>query len=283
LSPAGTGTVDVTVTTAGGTSALSSADQYRYVPPLATPTNLSAVSGNGTFGGTATLTSTLTASAAPLADRTITFTLTEGGTVMTLGTATTDANGVATLTGVSLAGIEAGTYLGALGASFAGDPTYAGSSASGTLNVKAPPTASPTSTPTLFIVREQPFFSRKTNKKGKPIGNPVLAGFVFEFSDALNPSIATSNANYQVDTIATKRVKKQARRILHPITGFSVAYSAANDSVTLTFAGKQTFRTGGQITVAGGPPAGVTGVSGAALAGSTVFTISPGGRNIVAQ
>jgi hypothetical protein len=137
--------------------------------------------------------------------------------------------------------------------------------------------------PTLFIIREQPLFRRKNNTKGRPMGKPILTGFEFGFSDALNPSSATSGTNYQVDTITTKRVKNQARRILHPIASFSVAYNAANDSVTLTFAGKQTFRTGGQITVVGGTPAGITGASGSALPGSTVFTISPGGRNIVAQ
>ena len=31
--PSGSGTVDVTVTTAGGVSATSSADQYTYMPP----------------------------------------------------------------------------------------------------------------------------------------------------------------------------------------------------------------------------------------------------------
>jgi hypothetical protein len=275
FSPVGAGTVDVTVTTTGGTSTISSAAQYRYVPSMPLSTFLSAVSGSGTFGGAATLTGTLTASAAPLGGKTVTFTLTEASTVVTLGTATTDANGVATLTGVSLVGLDAGTYPGTLSASFAGDSTYAGNSASGTLVVKAPAP--------LLIVGEQSLFRRKTNKKGKPIGIPVLTGFVFDFSEALNSSSAMSNSNYQVDTIATKRVKKQTRRIVHPITGFSLAYSVANDSVTLTLAGKQTFRTGGQITVVGGPPAGVTGVSGAGLSRSIVFTISPGGRNIVAQ
>jgi hypothetical protein len=275
LSPAGSGAVDVTVVTSVGTSATSSADQFRYFTSQSLPTSLSAVSGSGTSGGTATLTSTLATSAGPLAGRTVKFTLTDRGTVAILGTATTDANGVATLTGVSLVGLDAGTYPGALGASFAGDSTYAVSSASGTLVVKTPAP--------LLIIGEQSLFRRRTNKKGKPIGNSVLTGFVFDFSEALNPSSATSNTNYQVDTIATKRLKKQTRRIVHPITGFSVAYSVANDSVTLTFAGKQTFRTGGQLTVVGGPPAGVIGVSGAALTGSTVFTISRGGRTIVAQ
>jgi len=279
-SPAGAGTVGVTVMTASGRSATSSAAEFSYFPSQALPTNLSAVSGSGTIGGTATLTSTLTASAVPLAGRTVIFTLTEGGTVRTVGTATTDANGVATSTGVSLAGLNAGTYSSAVGVSFAGDPTYAASSSSGTLVVN--PTKAPHQSPPV-IIGEQPLFRRKTSKKGKPIGRPVLSGFVFDFSDPINPTSATNGRNYQVDTITTKRVKKQTRRILHPITSFSVAYSAAKDSVTLTFAGKQTFRTGGQITVVGGPPSGITGASGAALAGNKAFTISPRGQSIVAQ
>ena len=271
-SPAGTGTVDVTVVTPDGTSATSSADQFSYIRSMDLPANLLAVSGSGTFGGTATLTSTLTANGMSLAGKTITFTLNEGGTVTTVGMATTNTNGVATLSGVSLAGLNAGTYSGAVGASFAGDSTYAAKSAGGSLVINA---AAP-----LVIVSEQPLFHRKTNKKGKPIGRSVLSGFVFDFSDALNSSSATIEANYQVDTITTKRVKKQTRRILHPITSFSVAYSAATDSVTLTFTGKQTIRTGGQITVVGGPPAGVTGTSGTGLAGDNVFSVSAGGKKI---
>ncbi len=145
------------------------------------------------------------------------------------------------------------------------------------------PTPSPTQSPTpssLSIIREQPLFHRKTNKEGKAIGRSVLTGFVFDFSEALNPSRATIAANYQVDTVSTKRIKKQTRRILHPITGFAVAYSAATDSVTLTFTGKQAFRTGGQIEVLSGPSFGVTGKSGAALAGNNVFTVSAGGKKI---
>jgi hypothetical protein len=274
-SPAGTGTVPITVMTASGTSAISSADLFSYFVSQTVPTNISAVSGGGTVGGTATLACTLTASSVALAGESVIFTVSEGGTVRTVGMATTDANGVATLTGVSLAGLGAGIYSGAVSASFAGDSAYAGSSFSGALVVKA-------ATP-LIITRELPLFHRNTNKKGKPIGMPVLSGFEFDFSQALNPSSATNNANFQIDTVATKRVKKQTQRILHPITGFSVAYSAANDSVTLTFAGKQTFKAGGQISVVGGPPSGVTGVSGVALAGSRVFRISPRGKSIVAQ
>ncbi len=268
-SPAGTGGVNVTVTTPGGESADSAAGRFTYVGQAA---NLSSVSGVGTSGGTATLSSTLTASDLPLAGRTVIFTLNEAGTVMTVGSATTDANGVATLTGVSLAGIKAGAYPGAVGATFAGDSTYSGSMASGTLTVN--PLAPP------VIVGEKALFNRKTNKKGRPIGKPVLDGFVLDFSGPLNPTSATTRANYQLDTVTTKRVKKQTQRVLHPITSFSVAYSAANDSVTLTFAGKQTFRTGGQLTVVSRPPGGVTGESGATLAENSVFNISARGKKI---
>jgi hypothetical protein len=275
FSPAGTGTVDVSVMTPAGTSAMSTADRFSYFRSLALPTSVSMVSGSEAFGRTATLRCTLTAGASPLAGRTITFALNERGTLTTVGTATTDANGVATLTGVRLTGLNAGTYSGAVGASFAGDSTFAGSSASGALIVNP---AMP-----LIIFREQPLFHRKTNTKGKASGGPVLIGFVFDFSDALNPLTATARANYEVDTVATKRVKKHSQRILHPIKKFSVAYSAANDSVTLTFASKQTFPTGGQITVVGGTPSGVTGVSGAALVGTKMFAIAPRGRSIVPQ
>jgi hypothetical protein len=72
---------------------------------------------------------------------------------------------------------------------------------------------------------------------------------VFDFSDPLNTSTATNGDNCQVDTITMKQVKHQTRRILHPIASFSVAHSPANDSLTPTFAGKKTFRTGGQIAV----------------------------------
>ena len=46
--------------------------------------------------------------------------------------------------------------------------------------------------------------------------------------------------------------------------------------MTLELAGGQTFPTGGQITVL----PGVTGNSGGALVGTTVFAITPGGKKI---
>jgi RHS repeat-associated protein len=148
-----------------------------------------------------------------------------------------------------------------------------------------PPTAQATTTVASppappVIVGERTIFERRRNKKGKPVGSPVLTGFAIDFSAPLNPASATNPANYQLDTVTTKRVKKKVKRILHPITRFTVSYSAANDSVDLTLIGKQAFPTGGQLTLVSGPSGGVTGASGAPLAGTTALAISAKGRTI---
>jgi hypothetical protein len=88
-------------------------------------TTLVTHSAIGTYGGTTTLTATLSSSDVDVAGETVVFTL-DGSTV---GSATTDGRGVATLSGVSLAGINAGGYAEYVGASFAGDSIYAGSTA----------------------------------------------------------------------------------------------------------------------------------------------------------
>jgi hypothetical protein len=126
------------------------------------------------------------------------------------------------------------------------------------------------------LTGQHPIFQRKINKKGKPVGKPVLTGFTFDFSNPLDPSAAANPANYQVDAIARKKAKKTVEPILQPIATFSVTYAAASDAVTITFEGKETFPTGGQITVLGG----VTTASGGPSGGNLVFTISRGGMTI---
>src|SRR5262249_23728699 len=71
----------------------------------------------GTYGGTTTLSTRLLALGVPLAGRSIDFALNG----VSVGSATTDSSGVATLSGVSLGGLNAGSYAGAVAASFAGD------------------------------------------------------------------------------------------------------------------------------------------------------------------
>jgi predicted extracellular nuclease len=116
-------------------------------------TSLAVADASGTYGGAATLTATLTAGGSPLAGEPVAFTL-NGASA---GTATTDASGVATVTGVGLAGIGAGSYPGAVAASFAGDGTHAPSSGTAALTVaKAPLTVTADDTSRLFGAANPP-------------------------------------------------------------------------------------------------------------------------------
>ena len=119
---------------------------YQIITP---GSSLGAVSGAGTYGGRATLTSTLLSVAGtPLANELVSFDLMEGGTPTFVGTGTTNANGVATLNNVSLADFSAGTASGAVMAVFAGDATDSPTTAYGDLDVSPAPltvTANPQS------------------------------------------------------------------------------------------------------------------------------------------
>jgi 6-phosphogluconolactonase (cycloisomerase 2 family) len=96
------------------------------------PTTVTAAPANGTFGGSALLSANLHRSvdSSPIAGKSVAFTLNGSAA----GTAITDATGTASLT-VSIAGINVGTYPGAVVATFAGDTTFATSSGTASLVV----------------------------------------------------------------------------------------------------------------------------------------------------
>jgi phosphodiesterase/alkaline phosphatase D-like protein len=95
--------------------------------------NVAVSPATATAGGTTTLTATLTdaGTSAALAGRTLVFSL--NGHVV--GTATTDSNGVATLTNVSVAGLLPGHYDGAVTVHFAGDAADLSGDGSASLDV----------------------------------------------------------------------------------------------------------------------------------------------------
>src|SRR6185295_418570 len=95
-------------------------------------TQLAAAPATGVYGGTTTLSATLTAASSPVPGGEVGFTL-NGSPA---GTATTNASGVATVSGVNLVGLSPGTYTGAVTATFAGDDLYAPSAASSDLIVE---------------------------------------------------------------------------------------------------------------------------------------------------
>jgi hypothetical protein len=112
---------------------------------------------------------------------------------------------------------------------------------------------------------------------GQPTGKAVLTGFTLDFGVALSAAAAGNAAMYQIDTVTIKKVKGKTETILKPIANFAVSYLAAGDAVQLTLGSKQTFPTGGQITVL----PGLTTSSGAMLTGPAVFTIAKGGTRVV--
>jgi hypothetical protein len=95
--------------------------------------NVGVSPATATAGGTTTLTATLTdaGASAPLAGRILVFSL--NGHVV--GTATTDSNGVATVTNVSVAGLLPGHYAGAITVHFAGDAADLAGDGSASLDV----------------------------------------------------------------------------------------------------------------------------------------------------
>jgi hypothetical protein len=94
-------------------------------------TTLVVAAASGPFGGTADLSATLNSSGAALSGKSVAFTL-NGNSV---GSGITDGSGVATVSAVSLTGINAGSYPGVVGATFAGDSGFLPSSGSGDLTV----------------------------------------------------------------------------------------------------------------------------------------------------
>ncbi|MGN6561558.1 MAG: hypothetical protein ACTHMU_02755, partial [Thermomicrobiales bacterium] len=105
--------------------------KFANCQPTQAATTLTTPAVSGPFNGTVNLTATLTANSAGVAGKTVAFVLNHNP----VGSATTDSNGVATLNNVSLAGIAAGSYPAGVSATFAGDSTTNGSSASNTLTV----------------------------------------------------------------------------------------------------------------------------------------------------
>ena len=112
--------------------------------PSTLATSLSTSGSADASAGTGTLTATLTENGTDgsgVVGEVVDFSL--GGTAV--GTATTDSDGVATLSGVDTSTYAAGSYAGAVGATFAGDSAYnygASTPATGSLLVGTPQTIS---------------------------------------------------------------------------------------------------------------------------------------------
>jgi hypothetical protein len=103
---------------------------FQDVAP-AVATTLGTTAATGSYGGTTTLSATLASGANGVPNETVSFKL-NGSSV---GSAATNASGVATLNNASLAGINVGSYPTGVAASFAGDSSFLTSSSSNSLTV----------------------------------------------------------------------------------------------------------------------------------------------------
>jgi Big-like domain-containing protein/IPT/TIG domain-containing protein len=119
VSPPGSGTVDVTVSTASGTSATSSADRFRYSPPLTLTSNPNPSVHGQKVTFTATLTPELGGGPAPVGS----VAFLDGTSV--IGVANLTSKGVATL---STTALGAGNH--AIVAQYSGDSYYGPSDSS---------------------------------------------------------------------------------------------------------------------------------------------------------
>ena len=109
--------------------------------------------------------------------------------------------GIATFTGLSLNNTGTGYSL------MVSSPGLSAAVSTATIEVIARPPV---------IISEQVVMHRKTNKKGKPVGKATLAGFQLNFSTAMNSATTGNAANYQVDTVTIKKVKKSRVTVLKP-------------------------------------------------------------------
>jgi hypothetical protein len=130
--PASPGTYPV-VASFSGNSTYGAATGSTTVTVGAPATTLIVSSATGTYGGTTSLSATLTQTSggSPVSGKTISLTL-NGGSV---GTAQTNSSGVATVATASLGGINAGSYATGVAASFGGDSSFAASIGNNSLTV----------------------------------------------------------------------------------------------------------------------------------------------------
>jgi hypothetical protein len=141
--------------------------------------------------------------------------------------------------------------------------------------------AAPQPPPPAEIQSATVVFRQATNRKGKPVGKPTLAGFRFTFNTAMNGATAGNPANYMLGTYVQviKRVGRKNVRVLQlePVS-FTVSFQSSN-LVKLLLTGKQTFSRGGQITLSG---TGISSAAGGLLDGGVhaVYNISANARSI---
>ena len=211
--------------------------------PAVVSTALAAAPAAGTYGGTVNLSATLTAGGNGLSGKPVAFTLNGNG----VGTGTTDASGVATVSNVSLSGINAGSYASGVGASFAGDSGYSSSTSTAALNVSK---ASQTITFDPLADKtygDADFNVSATASSGLAVsfnasGNCTVNGSTVHITGAGSCAVTASqagDANYDAasDVAQSFNIAKANANV--SVTGFTGTYDGSSHAATGTATGAQ--------------------------------------------
>jgi uncharacterized repeat protein (TIGR01451 family) len=243
-----TGTSTATPTLADATVCFENGTQ--------TVTNLVAQAASGTFGGTTTFSATLTASGSPLSGHTVSFTRNGTG----VGSATTDASGVATLSNVSLAGVNAGSYPNGVGASFAASGLLTGSTGTAALTVNKAGQSITFGTLANKTFGDANFTVSATASSGLAVsfsasGNCTMTGSTVSITGAGSCTITASqagNTNYEAATSVERTFSIAKAATTTTVTANNAAYNGSprggtasvtgagglNQSLTVTYTGR---------------------------------------------
>jgi hypothetical protein len=161
-------------------------------------TALSVSPTSGTYNETVDLSATLTSSGSPLSGKNITFAI-NGANV---GNATTNSAGLAMLTGVSIAGISAGTHPGYIVASFAGDADYSACSGTADLTVNGVSVSKIVFTTPAQTITTGAVSRAITIQSQDSYGNPTNVGT----NTAINLSSSSVKGAFYSDSRGTRRI-----------------------------------------------------------------------------
>jgi N-acetylneuraminic acid mutarotase len=198
------------------------------VAPVAT--TLTLAPAVGIYSGSTDLQATLSSSDGGISGATVSFTI-DG---LPVGSATTNSSGVATLSGVSLDGRNAGAYPGIVDASFAGTPNFQSSSGTGDLEVSraTPSIAWPFPAPITYAA---PLGPAQLNASATFNSSPLEGTFVYApaAGTVLNAGISTLSTSFEpIDTVNYESVWANALITVNPSgTSTTVQSSSAGPSV----------------------------------------------------
>jgi hypothetical protein len=189
-------------------------------------TTLQVANAMGVFGAATTLVATLTSSGSPVVGASVSFTLTVGGHTKYVGSAKTGTNGVATLTGVGLVGINAGTATGALEADYAGDGTHDPTNGSADLTI-TPATATLHLGTLTFTYNGLPQSPKITTSPAGLEGILATYNAVAIRAGTYTVRVTLSNPNYTASPITATFVINKATPVLNWATPASMVYGTA--------------------------------------------------------